>query len=133
MLSNVSFILLHKSIIIAGAPVHLGGDIIKYGNIGEDIIISTVVYNGHGKSINATIQPKNKNIHNLKMNRSFVMVRKLFHGSKITLNAFQVSFQLDLVTKKYFTKYILKTCNQYGCTDIKINIKVDTSKNQGML
>ncbi|XP_052063311.1 uncharacterized protein LOC127702980 [Mytilus californianus] len=78
-----------------------------------------------------TIQSKRNIMHKLKVNRSFVKVRKVFHGSNITLNTSQVSFQLDLMTQWNFTKYILKICNTYGCTDIKIDIRIDTSNIQG--
>ncbi|CAC5386358.1 unnamed protein product [Mytilus coruscus] len=114
------------SINIEDAPVFLGGDIIRFGEV---ISISTVVYSGHGIRINATIQSNRNIIHKLKINRSFV--RKMFHGSNISLNASQVSFQLDLMTQKNLTKYILEICNTYVCRDIKIDIRIETSKIQG--
>ncbi|CAC5399969.1 unnamed protein product [Mytilus coruscus] len=113
------------------APVFLGDDIIRYAKIGEVISISAVVYNRYEIRFNTTIQSKINIIHKLKISRSFVKVRKMFHGSSITLNAsqLQVSFQLDLMTQKNFTIYNLKICNTYGCRDIKIDIRIDTSKN----
>lgn len=95
--------------------------------------ISTLVYNTHEINSIATIQFKSKLVQMVKINISFVKVHKMFHGSNITMNASKVSFQLDLMTRKDFTINNLKICNTYGCKDIKIDLRIDTSKIQGML
>lgn len=68
-----------------------------------------------------------------KFEIKWVKVWRILHGSNMTMNDSVVYFQLDLMTRKEFKVYILTVCNSYECRDIKVDIRIDTSKIQGML
>lgn len=114
------------SISISDAPIFLDGDIIRDAKVGETVDISAVVYNRHNVT-KVEIQSEG-NILKLKINITYVNLRKIFYGSNVTLNASLVVFQLDLMARKDFKIYFLELCNLYGCRDIKIDIRIDSSK-----
>lgn len=117
------------SIYISDAPVFLDGDIIRYAKVGETVDISAVVYNRDNVT-KVEIQSEG-NMLKLKINITYVKLRKIFYGSNVTLNASLVLFQLDMMSRKDFMIYFLELCNLYGCRDIKIDIRIDSSRISG--
>ncbi|XP_071174266.1 uncharacterized protein [Mytilus edulis] len=108
------------------APVFIGDDIIRYAKIGKVISISAVFFDIHDTHINASIESRMNVIKKIEIR--WVKVWRILHGSNMTLNASEVYFQVDLMTRKEFKVYILTVCNSYGCRDIKVDIRMDNSK-----
>ncbi|VDI81620.1 Hypothetical predicted protein [Mytilus galloprovincialis] len=112
------------------APVFIGDDIIRYAKIGKVISISAVFFDIHDTHINASIESRMNVIKKIEIR--WVKEWRILHGSNMTLNATEVYFQVDLMTRKEFKVYILTVCNSYGCRDIKVDIRIEISKIQGI-
>ncbi|CAG2238854.1 unnamed protein product [Mytilus edulis] len=112
------------------APVFIGDDIIRYAKIGKVISISAVFFDIHDTHINASIESRMNIIKKIEIR--WLKIWRILHGSNMTLNASVVYFQVDLMTREEFKVYILTVCNSYGCRDIKVDIRIDTSKIQGI-
>ncbi|CAC5386361.1 unnamed protein product [Mytilus coruscus] len=111
-------------------PIFLCDDIIRYGKFGRKMDISAAVYTGYNitkTEVHQYIDLHSMKIDKIRIKRTYIKVKRFFYGSKITLSAVLVSVELRMMRQEDFTNYTLKVCNIYGCSDIKIGIRITTS------
>ncbi|XP_052079066.1 uncharacterized protein LOC127717467 isoform X2 [Mytilus californianus] len=99
---------------------------IQFGSYGQKMNLTVHLYNKYG-TIQTTISKLNETL-NIHGRQERILTQDVFHGVNVTVSGIKITFQLTLDKIEDLTEYTTKACNEKGCNDLTVKIKLTSDR-----